>query len=84
MAQSTPRNNRPFVLAAVAALTILASVFVVYSYAISDRMDRSAASSGSSTHRKAPNTLQDQGSSRQPSTTGTTSNVPPATRNERN
>jgi len=80
MPQSTPRKNRPFVLAAVAALAALAVVFVIYSSSTSEQMDRSAATAGSSTSRQAPNTPPDLANKAQPpATTGSESNVPPAT-----
>ncbi len=80
MAQSTPRQNRPFILAAIAALVLAAATFAVFSYSTSNQMDRSAASTGSSTDPKAPNILQDQVNKQQPpATTGSQTNVPPAT-----
>lgn len=77
----TNRNNdRTLIYVAVAALIAIAVLFVGYSYTISDTMDRSAASVGSSTDPGAPNTLQDKANDKPAGapTTGSDSNVPPA------
>ena len=66
MAQSTPRQNRPFVLAAIAVLVLAAATFAVFSYSTSNQMDRSAASTGSSTDPKAPNTFKIRSTSSRP------------------
>ena len=74
-------NDRKLIYLAIGALVAIAVIFVGYSYKTSGNMDQSAANAGSSTSRQSPNGLQEQpaAAARGP-TTGSNSNVPPASR----
>ena len=65
------RNDGIFIAVAIGALVATAIFFSAYSFKTSDDMDRSAASAGSSTAPKAPNTLQDKATDKPRSTTRT-------------
>ena len=68
------RNDGIFIAVAIGAFVAVAIFFSAYSFKISEDMDRSVASTGSSTDPKAPNTLQDKATDKPRSTTG--SDVP--------
>jgi hypothetical protein len=71
---TTQRNDGIFIAVAIGALVATAIFFSAYSFKTSDDTTRSAASTGSSTGPKAPNTLQDKATDKPRSTTG--SDVP--------
>ena len=71
---SDRRRDRPLIAMAVGVLVTVTVFFIGYSYKNSDNIDRSAASTGSSTSEVGPN---DKAMDK-PATTG--SNVPTATR----
>ena len=64
------KNDGIFIAVAIGALVATAVFFAAYSIKTSNDMDRSAASTGSSTDSKAPNTLQDKATDKPRSTTG--------------
>jgi hypothetical protein len=70
----------------IGALLVAALVFVGYSVVTSKRMDNEAASVGSSTDPKAPNTLQDRPRPEAPGAASgpmLNTNIPPATPQQR-
>ena len=64
------KNDSIFIAVAIGAFVAVAIFFSAYSFKTSDDMDRSAASTGSSTDPRAPNTLQDKATDKPRSTTG--------------
>ena len=73
------KKDRRILVTVVSCFLVALVIGIILSYATSRHADQAAVSSGSSTSRKAPNTLQDHDEkAAEAATTGTTSNVPPA------